>query len=140
MKYCLGFIHENYTKNILLIRKNRPSWQAGFLNGVGGKVELGETSKEAMSRETEEETGFQIPIDNWNLFATLQEKDKFKIDVFNIFVDNLSEFEQKTDEKLEIHEWDKLSKELYIIQNLLWLIPLGLYSLSNKIDIVEVNY
>ena len=43
--------------NVVLIRKSRPEWQAGRLNGVGGKVEEGEDPYQAMRREFWEETG-----------------------------------------------------------------------------------
>jgi len=40
-----------------MVRKARPAWQAGFLNAVGGHIELGEMPHEAMRREFMEETG-----------------------------------------------------------------------------------
>lgn len=46
---------------ILLARKKR-GFGAGKINGVGGKLELGETVTEAMIRETQEEIGV-IPLD-----------------------------------------------------------------------------
>src|SRR5690349_13991679 len=39
--YALGFLFDG-TGRVVLIRKRRPAWQAGLLNGVGGKVEPGE--------------------------------------------------------------------------------------------------
>jgi len=39
-KYTCGFIfHHTNNDNILLIRKERPKWQSGYLNGIGGKIE-----------------------------------------------------------------------------------------------------
>jgi 8-oxo-dGTP pyrophosphatase MutT (NUDIX family) len=46
---------------VALIRKVRPSWQAGLLNGVGGHIESGETPHDAMVREFEEEAGVHVP-------------------------------------------------------------------------------
>jgi hypothetical protein len=47
--------------NVLLIRKAKPDWQRGLLNGIGGKVEVRngfiETINEATIREFKEETG-----------------------------------------------------------------------------------
>ena len=54
--YVCGFMLDpmNY---LLLVRKNRPAWQSGFLNGIGGKVEFAEEPRVAMHREWAEETG-----------------------------------------------------------------------------------
>lgn len=57
VKYCLGFLFNTTRNKVVLIEKKHPKWQAGFLNGVGGKVEGGESSYEAMIREFSEETG-----------------------------------------------------------------------------------
>ena len=43
-KYVLGFIFNKDKTKIALIRKDRPEWQKGLLNAVGGKVEADETS------------------------------------------------------------------------------------------------
>jgi hypothetical protein len=36
-KYCLGFAYfqENENTQVILIRKEKPEWQKGLLNGVG---------------------------------------------------------------------------------------------------------
>lgn len=68
-KYTVGFLFDQKKENVVLIRKNRPEWQAGRLNGVGGKIEDGETSSEAMSREFWEETGANIK--DWKYIASL---------------------------------------------------------------------
>lgn len=50
-QYVLGFLfNENLTK-VVLVRKKRPEWQCGLLNGVGGKIEDGEPPLDAMVRE-----------------------------------------------------------------------------------------
>ena len=37
--YVLGFLFSPDCKRVALIIKNRPDWQAGFLNGIGGKID-----------------------------------------------------------------------------------------------------
>lgn len=54
--YVAGLAFCPYGKHVALIRKRRPVNQAGLLNGIGGKVEPGETPEEAMVREFKEET------------------------------------------------------------------------------------
>jgi 8-oxo-dGTP pyrophosphatase MutT (NUDIX family) len=57
-EYVVGFVFDPDESHLLLIWKNRPAWQAGKLNGPGGKRENGETPLAAMEREFGEETGF----------------------------------------------------------------------------------
>lgn len=56
-RFVLGFCFDFGYHNVLLIEKNRPPWQAGKLNGIGGKIEEGESPAAAMAREFREETG-----------------------------------------------------------------------------------
>ena len=56
-------------RRILLIRKSRPAWQAGLLNGIGGRVEAGESPLDAMRREAEEEAGLSEA--DWTAVAIL---------------------------------------------------------------------
>lgn len=57
-RYVLGFIFSRDLSKVYLIRKNHPEWQAGKLNGVGGKINPGESGMEAMGREAMEESGY----------------------------------------------------------------------------------
>ncbi len=50
----------NQQDEVLLIRKKRPRWMRGKLNGVGGKVETPETAQDALSRIVSKETGLDI--------------------------------------------------------------------------------
>lgn len=66
MRYVLGFA---FTANgrVALIQKQKPAWQAGRWNGIGGKIEEGESPVQAMAREFREETGVDIPTSRWRL-------------------------------------------------------------------------
>jgi|SRR5580700_9425572 8-oxo-dGTP diphosphatase len=74
-----------YTR-VLMIEKLKPAWQAGKLNGVGGKIdhylEEGrggtdyrrlETPLEAMVREFHEETGVLSDQRDWHLFCIMHD-------------------------------------------------------------------
>lgn len=57
MHYVVGFLFNDTYDRVVLVRKARPKWQAGRLNGVGGAVERTDSSAfEAMVREFREET------------------------------------------------------------------------------------
>jgi 8-oxo-dGTP pyrophosphatase MutT (NUDIX family) len=58
VEYVLGIMFSENEKKVLVIWKSRPAWQVDKLNGIGGKIEEGETPIEAMHREFREETGF----------------------------------------------------------------------------------
>jgi len=55
-RYVLGFMFDRDYAEVALILKNRPAWQAGKWNGIGGKIEGDETPHAAMVREFTEET------------------------------------------------------------------------------------
>lgn len=57
--YSLGFLFSEDLKHVVLIRKVRPAFQKGKLNGIGGKIEPGENHLAAMIREFREETGHE---------------------------------------------------------------------------------
>ena len=59
-EYVVGYCFSPDMGQVALIMKAKPAWQAGKLNGAGGKVEPGETAHQAMAREFDEEAGVQI--------------------------------------------------------------------------------
>ena len=63
--YVVGFMFTEELRRVLLIRKKRPTWMAGKLNGVGGHIEPGETPEHAMVREFREETGSPTLEQDW---------------------------------------------------------------------------
>ena len=56
ISYVLGFVFDWGYHHVLLIEKKTPAWQAGRLNGLGGKIAGTEKPPEAMRRELCEET------------------------------------------------------------------------------------
>ena len=55
--YTIGFVFNKAKDAVLLIKKRKPSWQAGYWNAPGGKIEQNETPLQAICREFREETG-----------------------------------------------------------------------------------
>ena len=101
MIYVVGFLFSNDYRWVTLIRKNRPDWQAGKYNGVGGKVERGEAVQDAMVREFFEETGVKTKWDDWDEFALLQGSKGDTIYVFSaVSTPYLSAVKTQTDEEV----------------------------------------
>jgi 8-oxo-dGTP diphosphatase len=119
-QYACGFLFSLDRERVVLIRKHRPAWQAGKLNGVGGKVEAGETALDAMRREFIEEAG--VEIRDWHQVLTLTGAD-WQGHFFRAFGD-VSAARAVTDEQLELHSVHKLPHDT--IPNLHWMIPLML--------------
>ena len=57
--YTLGFIRCKENNKVLLLNRNKAPWM-GLYNGIGGKLESGETPLESMIREGNEETGLNL--------------------------------------------------------------------------------
>ena len=120
-RYCCGFAFSKGDDLVLLIQKNRPDWQRGRFNGIGGKIEFGETPLDAMIRETKEETGLEdLP---WEPFAVLS---GMGWEVFFFVARNVDVVaaRQLTDEMLAVCPSDALPNN--VIPNLKALIPLAL--------------
>ena len=71
--YVLGFLFNNDFTQVMVIRKNKPQWQAGRMNGLGGHVEPQEPLAIAMRREFREESGQDV--EGWSTFGRLHGAD-----------------------------------------------------------------
>ena len=130
--YTLGFFFSEDRKRVALIRKTKPAWQSGRLNGIGGKVEAGETPHQTMVREFREETGHEHS--DWKYFAVMQNPE-FKVFCFVGFGD-VDLLKTVTEEEIVIVD----PKNLYdhnTISNIKWLVPIAL---DNEMEVVEFNY
>ena len=116
--YACGFLFSPDRSRVLLIRKRRPAWQAGKLNGIGGKVEPGETPYDAMRREFREEAALDIA--DWHEVLALSGPD-WRGHFFRSFGD-VDRPRAVTDEQLEVHAVHTLPADT--IPNLRWMIPL----------------
>ena len=127
ISYVVGFAFDNHG-DVILIQKNRPEWQKGYFNGVGGKVEDNETPLNAMIREFEEETGLRL--ENWEHFVTMEFPGAvvYFYKILNLDCRITNEAKSLTDEP--VHVISNID-ELPVIPNLRWLIPLATYTADN---------
>lgn len=124
MKYVVGFAFSPDMENVLLIRKQRPEWQCGFLNGIGGKVEPGELPLEAMTRECAEESGLRIPEKDWTYIVRMDSRKN--VICFYYTTAAISTAVQLTDEELVVAK-TLHSQTMPVIDNLRWMIPFCIY-------------
>lgn len=118
--YVLGFAFNKHRNKVILIRKNKPKWQQGLVNGVGGKIKKDEYPFDAMVREFKEETG--VYIDSFVYKFMLRGLD-FNMYVFSANSDEIYKCKSTTDEEvIEFNTWEW--KKYPIIYNLNWMIPL----------------
>lgn len=136
-KYVLGFaFNDNF---VLLIKKNKPEWQKGLYNGLGGKIEKSETPVAAMVREFKEECGIQTKEEDWEQYAVMI-GDDFKVYCFesrNIFdLCNAKKTTSETPETLNVY--GVFSGDYPTISNLPALI--GLARDNNRPQMTTMDY
>lgn len=123
--YVCGFYFDHKVQRVVLIWKNKPAWQKGKLNGVGGKIENRELPIAAMRREFCEETG--ILHEEWHNLITLEGEDWRVHFFYTVGKDNEFEYAE-TRETEEVAKIDIESLDDYPhISNLRWLIPMAVY-------------
>jgi len=122
LEMVVGFLFDAEYKNVMLVKKNRPPWQDGKLNGVGGKIEIDEAPLVAMHREFFEETGYII--NNFNNFAILNGAT-WRVYFYETVINKLKVLEEfENDEEIVIEKISNLPENTMF--NLRWLIPLAL--------------
>lgn len=134
-EYVVGFMFDTSHESVLLIQKNRPTWQAGRLNGIGGRIEGDETPDQAMRREFQEETG--VDYAEWERFCTLRDERGWLVHFYLGSGDLLTAASQ-TDEMVLCCELRKL-QQTPVLPNLHWLIPMALNLKHERIDYWEIQ-
>jgi len=137
-KYVVGFAFSEDGSHVALIRKSRPAWQAGKLNGVGGKIEPGESPIDAIVREFLEETGVDSSCFNWRSVGRLY-GDNFELFVFSAFHEFMQNVVTTTDEIVEVVKTDLNYLRDEGISNLSWLVAAALDRDSSRFN-MDVEY
>jgi len=134
MQYVAGFLKT--PSGVVFVRKKKPVWQKGKLNGVGGKVEDGEHPEDAMKREWKEETGHDFS--DWNLFCELNGAD------FSVYF-----YKGQLAEDISLPDENDSGEPLYYIKvedvqnhprisNIDWLLALAFTDSDNPMAYVRV--
>lgn len=146
-EYVCGFLFTDDLSQVILIRKNKPEWQYGKFNGVGGKIEvigtastsderpLLEKPEDAMRREFLEETGATTHVNWWKLFRTERFQNGAVVHfLYAVSSSAFAEAETKTDERI-VKMWVPVALKSWreaMMYNLPYLIEMALA--LNKLD------
>ena len=126
--YVVGLMFDETKKRVALIRKIKPQWQAGKLNGCGGSLEdFDPDSHSGMIREWEEETGMKTSVNEWSLFLTMRNIGK----AWNVFcffaIGDVDALKSMEDEKIEIVDISEIIiARPDMVPNLCWMVGLAL--------------
>lgn len=116
-KFVVGFVFDPSFQTVLMIRKKRPPWMNGLLNGIGGHVEENESYADAISREFGEEAGMTPPL---TPFLLLHRRDR---DLQCFFaIGDLTKAASMTDERVEIVRVEDLATRNDIVIDTKWVL------------------
>ncbi len=120
--YVVGFIFSEDKNDILLVKKKRPDWQKGYLNGIGGHIELWDDSPlHAMIRECKEETG--LSFIKWKECSGIMKGKDFIVYIFKAYDNKVYNFKQIEDEYLILYNVNDQLNSPFLLDNLYFLIP-----------------
>lgn len=131
-RMVVGFVFDDDFRHVLLIQKQKPDWQRGFFNGIGGKCKEKEPPRLAIARETYEETGMDVEPESWTHFLTLHTGGKpetapaVEVSFFFTNVERcvITSAESKTKEQILIVPRRSLL-DYKTVPNLQWMVPLA---------------
>ena len=136
-EYVAGFMFHYLDLFIVaLIEKQKPAWQKGKLNGIGGKIEINETPVDAMVREFKEEAGVDTAASQWTHYATLESGDS--IVYFFAGKGDLESVYSAEVEEVKLIRVENLSF-LPVIPNLTWLVPMAQLAVKNDHNYVYIK-
>lgn len=136
-RYVVGFAFNEDVSKVLLRLKNKPPWQRGRYNGVGGKIEAGETPMQAMDREWSEETPAGTGSRHWRHFAVLHGSEPsadgpglspFELHCFFCVGDIVHPVTalQQHGETEKMHIFPRATLPPNVIPNVRWTLPMAL--------------
>lgn len=131
-QFVMGLAFTTSTFKVLLMKKLKPLWQKDFLNGIGGKIKENETPLQAMERESIEKTGLVFKWHYKGIMSGINnDGNKFICHVFYAYDKQVYNFFQIEKEPLNLYRTD-IIKFYPIIENLLYLIPIGVAINNNS--------
>jgi 8-oxo-dGTP diphosphatase len=124
-EYVLGFMFSKEKDRVVLMTKTKPAWQAGKLNGLGGKIEPNENILDAMVREFKEETG--VLQEEWILGPVISRFGEFRVFIYKCYSDKIDDVKTMEVEEVGVYPVTENMQASTIqpqIENLSWIIPM----------------
>ena len=121
LEYVLALLFTADARDVVLVRKTRPAWQAGRVNALGGKLLDGEAILEAARREVREEAG--VDVEEWEQFLVWDDPE-YRLRAVRAFDDAAHRARTAEDQDVFLARVDALPPN--VIDNLRWIIPLAL--------------
>lgn len=133
--YVLALLFTADAREVVLVRKTRPAWQAGRVNALGGKLHNGESLLDAARREVREEAG--VDVERWEEFL-LWHDPEYRLRAVRAF-DDVARL-ARTAEDQEVFLANVSGLPLNVIDNLRWIIPLALdRDVAVPIEVTSAN-
>jgi 8-oxo-dGTP diphosphatase len=120
-EYVLALLFTADAREVVLIRKTRPAWQAGRVNALGGKLRNGESLLDAARREVREEAG--VDVERWEPFLIWHDRE-YRLQAVRAF-DDAARLARSAEDQ-EVFLADVGGLPLDVIDNLRWIVPLAL--------------
>lgn len=135
MQYVLGFHFNEDLEQVALIRKIKPEFMKDKLNGIGGKIEPGESPMAAMIREFQEEASAVTSPFFWRPVCKLHGHDfeNWSIHVFAGYGE-LTKLKTTSAEPVVICSVHHIDSDRSSMPNIKWLVPLAKAALLDPID------
>ncbi len=130
LKYTLGFVFNSDCTRVLLVHKQRPEWQKGRANGIGGKLDQGESPEACISRETLEESRLSIPAESWRSLGLIRQAAGDVAVFYTQYNGSLADAKRGDHEEVEWFSVAQLPSN--VMDNLRWMIPLALDAMRSK--------
>lgn len=121
LDYVLALLFTADAREVVLVRKTRPAWQAGRVNALGGKMDDDEAVSDSARREVREEAG--IDVDGWEEFLVWHDPE-YRLRAVRAFDEAARGARTAEDQEVFLARVDALPPN--VIDNLRWIIPLAL--------------